>query len=155
MALDLIDRVPVIYYTMPPIVYGQNGDKSKRRVRQVRYVTLPTCHLRTVHPGSGYTSVRTCRINTAYITKVNSNVTICPLRQFHVNSLVYRVWSSTGVGPLWTHPLPSVYTADLVYLVKSYDLNAHLYADDTQIYWFSHAASYYRRTSEPCVSVHF
>jgi len=31
---------------------------------------------------------------------------VCLLCQFHVNSLVYRVWSSTGVGP-WTHPLPS------------------------------------------------
>ena len=35
--------------------------------------------------------------------------TVCSLCQFHVNSLVYRVWSSTRVGP-WTHPLPSLYS---------------------------------------------
>jgi len=34
-----------------------------------------------------------------------------------------------------------LYTADLVNLVKSYDLNPHLYADDTQIYGFSQLAT--------------
>ena len=34
-----------------------------------------------------------------------------------------------------------LYTADLVNLVKSYDLNPYLYADDTQIYGFSQPAT--------------
>jgi len=34
-----------------------------------------------------------------------------------------------------------LYTADLVNLVKSYDLNPHLYVDDTQIYGFSQPAT--------------
>jgi len=35
--------------------------------------------------------------------------TVRTLCQFHVNSLIYRVWSSTGVSPR-TYPLPSLYS---------------------------------------------
>jgi len=43
-----------------------------------------------------------------------------------------------------------LYTADLVNLVKSYDLNPHLYADDTQIYGFSQPAT--TEELQSCVS---
>ena len=47
-----------------------------------------------------------------------------------------------------------LYTADLVNLVKSYDLNPHLYADNTQIYGFSQPATTYELQSRvsQCIS---
>ena len=47
--------------------------------------------------------------------------------------------STAGIGPR-ANPIPSVYTADLLQLVKRHQLIPHAYADDTQIYGFCRPA---------------
>ena len=93
--------------------------------------TSPTTHLLRI----GYSTV--LQWFSSYLDHRTQNIR-CASSTSTLSFIECGVPQGSVLGPI----LFLLYTADLANLVKSYDLNPHLNADDTQIYGFSQPSYY-------------